>query len=173
MVSESLFLCGRMIIPPCENTRSTGADEAGTVCTFIASWNRIGRSCLVKVSQQEITALWKLWRPMRRQCQSVKPHFWRDWSSFVEFWKLQVTQSQVTSPSPWASSPSPSPSPWSSSPSPSPSHQKLYSSRTRVQVLDSSTTTLMIDLPPDQATNVRCRASPFHTPYWEAISLQS
>jgi len=37
---------------------------------------------------------------------------------------------------------SPSPSPQVSSPSPSPSPQKRHSSRTRVQVLDSSTTSL-------------------------------
>lgn len=125
MVSESPFLCGRMIIPPCENTRSIGADEAGTVCTFLANWNRIGRSCID--SQLEF-------KPMWRQCQGVnalEPQFWIDRSWFVECRKLQVqvTHSQVTSPSPRASSPSPS-------------HQKLDSSLTRVQVLDSSTTTL-------------------------------
>ena len=75
MVSESLFLCGRMIIPPCENTRSTGADEAGTVCTFIASWNRIGRSCLFLCQNARHSS-----SPSLSQLHMVK-YFWYSASS--------------------------------------------------------------------------------------------
>ena len=46
IVSLRRALCGLIMIPPWLNTLSTGADVAGTDCTFIASSNSFGNSIM-------------------------------------------------------------------------------------------------------------------------------